>query len=343
MNEKILLSVQTKILPPDKNELDRVKKEIKKGLQDSANINSKTSGIKLLDTKEIEIYQKKMQNAIERLKIGKDKIFSNTNIQKELKELENSVSRVGTVGGKSFKEVNLAMDTFRTNVKKLQGEFKNVNKDGYSFIEMTGLAIKKIGIWALSSTAVYLPIRAFQQGLQTLKEIDTQLVDIAKVTNLTKQEMQDLAVKASEVGIQFGRTAQEYLSAVTEFSKAGYDKSAEQLGKVSLLLQNVGDVNAETANSFLLATDAAYKMGGSEEKLTNTINGLNNVSNKNATTITKISEGMSVSASTAEQAGVGIEELSGAIATMTIVTQRSGAEAGRAFKGILMNIQQIKG
>jgi hypothetical protein len=203
--------------------------------------------------------------------------------------------------------------------------------------------IGKFSDWLIVSTLIFLPLQAFQKGLQTLKEIDTQLVDIAKVTDLTKEQMRELAKEATKVGIEFGRTTQEYLSSITEFSRAGYGESAKDLGKVSMLLQNVGDVNDEVANSFLLATDAAYKLGGSERELTNVVNGLNNVSNKNATTISKVAEGMSVSASIAEQAGIKIEELSGAISTMTIVTQRSGSEAGRAFKGILMNLRQVKG
>lgn len=179
----------------------------------------------------------------------------------------------------------------------------------------------------LTATALYAPLRAFQRGLQTLKEIDTELVNIAKVTNMTKDEMGDLAKKATEVGIAFGRTTQEYLEAVTQFSRAGYGAVAQELGELSMLLQNVGDINSETANSFLLATDAAFKLGGSEQKLKDIISGVNLVANQNATSIAKVAEGMSVSASLARQAGVDVGELTGAIATMTIVSQRSGAEA----------------
>jgi uncharacterized protein YunC (DUF1805 family) len=206
-------------------------------------------------------------------------------------------------------------------------EMINATRNQFAFGNMLMQGVKKMLVWSATAFLLYSPIRAFQRGLQTLKEIDTELVNIAKVTNLTKVEMQDLAMKATDVGIAFGRTTQEYLQAVTEFSRGGYGRAAEELAKVTMLLQNVGDVNAETANSFLLATDAAYKLGGSQEKLTDIVSGLNNVSNRNSTTVSKVAEGMSVSASLANQAGVAVEELSGAISTMTIVSQRSGSEA----------------
>ena len=65
--------------------------------------------------------------------------------------------------------------------------------------------------------------------------------------------------------------------------------------------------------------------------------------NNFATSIQKVSEGMTVAGSIASNAGVQIDELAAAIGTMTAVTQRSGNEAGRAFRSILMNIRQIKG
>ena len=52
---------------------------------------------------------------------------------------------------------------------------------------------------------------------------------------------------------------------------------------------------------------------------------------------------MTVSGSIAANAGVQVQELAGAVGVMTAVTQRSGNEAGRAFRSILMNIRQIKG
>lgn len=127
----------------------------------------------------------------------------------------------------------------------------------------------------LVGTAIYAPIRAFKEGLKELKEIDTALVNIQKVTGRTKDEMKALAVTATEVGVAFGRTAKEYLEAVTEFSRAGYNEQAEGLARLSLLLQNVGDVSGDTANKMLIAVDAAYDLKGNTAELTKVIDSLN--------------------------------------------------------------------
>ncbi len=318
-----------------------------------SNLNAQRSNVRIFDAPQQQLVQSGLAGRLDGLtskftSMQSDPNFSKlvnvqqlTQMNQQFQTLQNTMSRISN--NKMLQQWNTDFNRVNNQLTNVNRQMNTLNSGGYRMGEMLTQGIKKMLIWSVAATAIYAPFRAFQRGLQTLKEIDTALVNIEKVTNRTKEEMQDLAKSAADVGVAFGRTAQEYLSAVTEFSRAGYGKSAEELGKTSLLLQNVGDVNSEVANSFLLATDAAYKLGGSQEKLTNVINGLNNVSNKNATTVSKLSDGMSVSASIAEQAGVRIEELSGAISTMTIVTQRSGSEAGRAFRGILMNLRQIKG
>jgi len=179
--------------------------------------------------------------------------------------------------------------------------------------------------------------------LETLKELDGLMVNIAKVTNMSAEAMNNLKNSAFEASNAFGRTAQDYLKSIGEFSRAGYEGKAEDLAKVSLLSQNVGELTAEQANGFLLATDAAYKYKGSQEELMKVLDGVNTIDNKFATSIQKVSEGITVAGSIASNASVGVNELASAVGVMTAVTQRSGNEAGRAFRGILMNIRQIKG
>lgn len=200
--------------------------------------------------------------------------------------------------------------------------------------------VKFMRFYLVGGTFVKI-VNAFKEGLDVLKEIDTQLVSIAKVTDYTTQEMKALASSAIEVGKQYGRSAIEYLSAVTEFARAGFGKEAEQLGKISILLQNVGDVSAQTANEMLLAVNAAYELGGSQEKLIRVVDMLNEVSNRNPTSVQKMAEGISVAANVFKQAGFSIEEFIALVGTATSATQRSGSETARALRTVLMNIRQV--
>lgn len=340
--DKIEVLIKSILQAPTDADIDKLKTQLESKLK-NVNINTNGKGIKLLNSTEIDLYQKKMQNAIDRLKIGKDAIFSKSAISGELSQLTSDINKFGTQGGKSTKELALQFDTLKTHVAQISNEFKNVNKDGYSFTEMVNLATKKILIWGVSTQLVYGSLRRISEGLQTLKELDSLMVDIAKVTDLSAEAMDNLKKSSFETASAFGRTAQDYLKATAEFARAGYEDQSQELSKISLLAQNVGELTSEQANQFLLATDAAYKYAGSQYELGRVLDGVNEIDNKFATSIQKVSEGMTVAGSIASNAGVGVNELAAATGTMTAVTQRTGNEAGRAFRSILMNIRQIKG
>lgn len=226
-------------------------------------------------------------------------------------------------------------------MRLLDNGLKDVVNRQISFGEALKIAVTRISQWGIATSLVYGSLRKLRDGLETLKEIDSELINIAKVTNYTNQEMKGLVQTAVSAGQEFGRTAQEYLKAVTEFSRAGMGKQSEEYAKLSLLLQNVGDITAETANETLIATNAGFQLGGSYESLMAVIDKFNNISNLNATNINKLSEAMKVGASVFNAAGMSIDETIAIIGTATASTQRAGSEISRAWRTILMNIRQV--
>jgi len=302
-----------------------------------------TTNTRTLSASDISLYQGNMANKLASLQVGKDTVFARPEIQAEMARLTEGVARFGTVGGKSARELNLQFSQLTTSVRSATNEITRINGAADSFLTTLSKNFGKMIAWGLVATALYAPLRSLQAGLTTLKELDGLMVNIAKVTNLSAEAMNNLKDSAFEASNAFGRTAQDYLKSIGEFSRAGYEGKSADLAKVSLLSQNVGELTAEQANSFLLATDAAYKYKGSQEELMKVLDGVNTIDNKFATSIQKVSEGITVAGSIASNASVGVNELASAVGVMTAVTQRSGNEAGRAFRGILMNIRQVKG
>lgn len=204
------------------------------------------------------------------------------------------------------------------------------------------IATKMAG-WQIMGELVSKPIAAFKEAVNTMKEVDSELVNIQKVTGSTDAEMAKLTDRAYEMASAYGRTATEVLSASTEFARAGYGDQIESLSEMSILLQNVGDISSETANKFLLSVDAAWKLGGSEKELMAVMDGLNEITNRNATDMDKLATGMTVAATYFAESGESIQTFSALMGAGTAITQRSGAEIGRALKAITMNIRQVRG
>ena len=181
-------------------------------------------------------------------------------------------------------------------------------------------------------------VNEFKNALSTMKAVDDELVTIRKVTDATATELEALTDRAYETGSKYGMGANDYLSNVAEFSRAGYKDAAADLGELAVKTQLVGDMSQQTAVQMLLSVDAAYKYKGSIDELSAVLDGMNEIDNNFATSMEKISAGLGKVAPIASQAGVGIDELSAAIGTVTAVTQRSGEEAATALRALFLNI-----
>lgn len=230
-----------------------------------------------------------------------------------------------------------------TATKQVGTAAAQVSKSTKLLGDSIGSIAAKMAGWQIMGELVSKPIAAFKDAIQTMKEVDSELVNIQKVTGSTDAEMAKLTDRAYQMASAYGRTATEVLSASTEFARAGYGDQIESLSEMSILLQNVGDVSSETANKFLLSVDAAWKLGGSEKELMAVMDGLNEITNRNATDMDKLATGMTVAATYFAESGESIQTFSALMGAGTAITQRSGAEIGRALKAITMNIRQIRG
>lgn len=181
---------------------------------------------------------------------------------------------------------------------------------------------------------------AFKEALGTMKEVDSELASIQKVTDFSAEQMKTIEEGAYKTASKYGVSAQEYLESVSAFAKAGYKDLADDLGELAIKAQLVGDVTASTANQFLLSVDAAWKMNGSVVDLSRVLDEANVVENNYATSIDKLAQGMPNVASVASMAGMSAEQTIAALGTITAVTQQSGTKAATALRALILNIMK---
>nr|DAZ54096.1 MAG TPA: minor tail protein [Caudoviricetes sp.] len=263
------------------------------------------------------------------------------------------ITGIGGLSGKSAKESATVFEkAFLTASGKVQQsaekaaqKVKSVGqaaKESSGFAGLMGKSFGKIvaqmAMWQLLGNAIAGVKRSFTEALETMKDVDDEMVTIRKVTGATTAELDKIEKQAYETASAYGVAADEYLNSVANFSRAGYGEQASALAELATKTQIVGDTDAETAQQFLLSVDAAYQYKGSIEQLTKVLDGANEIDNKYATSISKIAEGLGKVAPIAAQAHVGVDELTAAIGTITAVTQRSGTEASTALRALFLNI-----
>lgn len=246
-----------------------------------------------------------------------------------LSQVAQTAKQVGTTGAKSVEQAGKAVQTASRNAESFNNGMGNV--------------LLTMAKFRLASAAINLVATGFKDAFAEMKRVDSEMVTIRKVTGYTADEMERLSQNAYSLASKYGRTASEVMAGESVFARAGYTDQIEQLAELNLLLQNVGDISADDAAKFLIATDAAYKFGGSQEKLMAVVDGLNEITNKHATDMQKMTEGMTVAGSVFAQSGESIETFAALLGTATANTQRSGSEMARGLRTILMNLRQIRG
>lgn len=224
------------------------------------------------------------------------------------------------------------LGNLKLQIKAVKKEAQATGNVGKSFFDQLKSNIAKFTGWYSIGNAIARIRRQIVSAVNDLKDMDTTLTEISKTTGKTVESLESLGQAAYESASNYGRTVQDYLSGVLEMSRAGYT-NAEQMAELSLKAQSAGAMTAELANQYLIATDAAYKLHGSEEELTKILDGQNKITDLNAVNMTQLAEATKIAAAQSASAGVSAEEMTAAIGTMIATTQQGGEIAARAWRG----------
>lgn len=237
-----------------------------------------------------------------------------------------------------------AVEQVAKDIQILRKEINNADLAGKTFFQKLKDNASKFTGWMSMTYAISLFTRSVREAVVELKDIDTILTEISKTSDRTTESLKKLGETSFATASKYGQKASDYLLGVQEMSRAGFgEKESEQMAELSTLAQSAGDMTAELANEYLIATNAGYQFGGSAEKLNAVLNSQNYITNRNALNMSELAEATKIVASQAAQSGIGIDEMTAAVGTMIATTQQGGEVAARALKGILMNLQAVKG
>ena len=252
-------------------------------------------------------------------------------MKQSMRELQNQIESAD--GAK--------LTSLQQEFKKLNGIAHETDQIGKNLKDTFKEKLGKFSAWFGLANMVMTLTNNVKQSIVELKEVDTILTEISKTSDMTEQELKELGETAFESASQYGVTVQSFLTGVQEMSRAGYGAASESMAELSILAQSAGDMTAQVANDYLIATDAAYQLKGSQEELGKVLDGQNLISNNYAVSLTDMAEATKEAASTAAEYGVSIEQLSALITMAVSKTRQSGSEAGTAINALMLNLTDI--
>lgn len=247
----------------------------------------------------------------------------------------------------SLRDLNSQMTNMQFNkivngFKQSENAMRGLGKIGASLKAQMSQAISSLGTYFSASAVIMKSVSEVKQAISEIKELDNTLTEISKTSNVTRESLEDMGMAAYDSASKYGRTASDYLTGVQEMARSGfYGNKGTAMAEQSLLAQAAGDMSADVANQYVLATNAAYKFNGEAEKLNAVLDGQNMVCNRNSVALADMAAGMSKAGTVASSYNVSVEDLTAMIGTMEAVTKSGGEEVGNSLKSILINLQNV--
>ena len=235
-----------------------------------------------------------------------------------------------------------SLKEYTKQVNAIKAEAASLGKVGKSVTEELSRGFKQIGQFVWTYGGLQQTVNVITNSIGELKSIDGILTEISKTSDLTTGQLKTLGETSFGSASKYGKKASDYLTGVQEMSRSGYygDK-AEEMAQLSVLAQAAGDINANAANSYLLASNAAYQYQGNVQKLNAVLDGQNMITNRNSVSMADMAEATTKAASMASELGVQENQLSAMIGTIESRTKAGGDEVGTALKSLLINVENI--
>lgn len=300
--------------------------------------------------KVVQNEQKALGNSISSTSKSFSKIDAVTASNKTLTWLKNN-SRAAKAYGDQLEEIaesqrkatsNQELTSLNKDVNKIVSEAKLLGLTGKSFTAEFKRAFSQISQFTQIYGGIENVIQSIQNSVIELKNVDSILTEISKTSDMTSAQLAKLGETSFDSASKWGKKVSDYLLGIQEMSRSGYyGKQAEQMAETSILAQAAGDLNSDVANSYLLASNAAYQYSGNVQKLNALLDGQNMITNRNSVSMQDMAEATTEAASMASELGVQENQLSAMIGTIESRTKAGGNEVGNAIKSLLINVQNV--
>jgi len=255
---------------------------------------------------------------------GKDRII--IDVLGNTRPLEKEIQRVAS---QSF---NLNGKSFSAPLGKISGQLGEFEKS-------LAASNARVIAFGASAGAIYAVQKAFQETIKSVIDVEKALTDINVILNVSQKSLNEFGSGLFKIAKDTGTSFQEVTRAATEFSRQG-------LG--------VSDTLKRTSDALVLTRLSGLDVVSSVEAITAALNSFNQTSITSNQLINKLAavdasfavssgdlaEAIKRVGSSAQDAGVSLDQLVALVTSAQQTTSRGGAVIGNSFKTIFTRLER---
>ena len=207
------------------------------------------------------------------------------------------------------------LKSINSEAKELHAEMAKLGKIGKSFTQTIKEGAKSFLEWTISSVSVMEVVQAVRLAVDNVIELDSQLLELSKVSDLSADGLAKVTDEAYDLGKTVGKTGTQVLDAITTYKRAGFDladstKMAEDALKMVNVAEGIDD--ASESAQYLISIMKGYQDTSSafSKKI---LDSINEVSNTQAVDFDNLADGAQRLSAVANQAGVSFDQMLGVL------------------------------
>lgn len=254
---------------------------------------------------------------------------------------QNQVTFSVRTGKNEMTDMAVSADQLTNSFFRLNNGSRHVQTGMEAFLSSVGGKIQEVGRYILSFGSFYRIWAEVQKGVTYVREIDSALTELKKVTDETDETYAQFLKTMSQTGAEVGATVKDLTNMAASWARLGYSiQEAGELARSTAVLLNVSEfTDAETASEALISTMQAY--GYAAEDSMHVVDVLNEVGNNFAVSSDGIATALQDSASSLMAAGNSLEQSVAMVAAANKVLQDPNS-VGSALRTISLRIRGTK-
>lgn len=182
-------------------------------------------------------------------------------------ELQRITKAADKAGGVMTDLDKIRYDEWASQLKEIKTKYKEIGVYGETLFGKISKTIKAQTISTFSRYfSLYDIIRYIRTGINTIKELDTAMVELRKVTNATEAEYSKFRKEIRATAVEIASTNKDLISSAADWARLGYSiKEATELAKDAQIFVNVGDgVDIKGATDMMITAMKAFNIEAEE-------------------------------------------------------------------------------
>lgn len=222
---------------------------------------------------------------------------------------------------KVIQRVRMSYNDLNKQVAKLGTTGKQSISSFSKFIDELGAKFRNLSTYLLSFVGFYEVWGAIQQGVTYVRELDSALTEMKKVSDETTESLKAFQEESFDIADSVASTAKEIQNSTADWLRLGYAMDeASELARTTAVYKAVGDdMDIATATESMVSTLQGFQLEA--DQAANIVDQFNEVSNNFAIDSKGIGDALQRSAASFNAANTGMSEAIALITATNAVLQ----------------------